>query len=98
MLEGTNDNNIKMHAVDALVKASPGQALKPLIAALDDPSRMVRVAAASGLADLGDPAAISAMESAKRRAWNPLLRLALWLDIDRLRKQEKTGGGEPTAR
>lgn len=74
-----------MRAIKALVRASPAEALEPLISAIDDRSPSVRVIAAYALDDVDDTAAVPAMEAAKRRTWNPYVRPALRLNIVRLR-------------
>lgn len=88
-LERTDDDRIRMNALEALVKVSPGEALTPLIAALDNTSPWVRVMAANQLDNLDDRAAIPALEAAKRRTWNPLVRSALWVNIARMRKRDE---------
>ncbi len=48
-------------AIAALVAAGPAVALTPLIALLDHPAAALREQALTGLADLGDPAAVPAL-------------------------------------
>ncbi len=84
-LEDTSNVAIKLHAIGALADTFANDAVRPLIAALEDPSAMMRTAAADALVQLGDPAAVSAIEAARRRAWNPYVRVSLGGALRRLR-------------
>lgn len=84
-LRRTSDNTIKVHAMKGLANSRVNEAVHPLIDALDDPSGAVRMAAARALADIGDIAAIPAIEAALRRTRNPLFRTSLKMALERLR-------------
>jgi HEAT repeat protein len=88
-LERSDDDGLKIHAIEALANASRGDAVEPLIAALDDRSAMVRITASDALARIGDPAAIPGMEAAKRRARNPFVSFALKMDVGKLRPRQE---------
>jgi len=84
-LEHASDVGIKLHAIGALAHTFANDAVRPLIAALEDSSAMVRTAAADALVQIGDPAAMSAIDAARRRAWNPYVRLSLRDALRRMR-------------
>jgi HEAT repeat protein len=86
-LEHTSDNRIKLHAIPALANSRVDEAVYPLIHLLGDRSPMVRTAAADGLADIGDHAAIPAIEASLRRTWNPFIRPSIKLALERLRER-----------
>lgn len=88
-LKQSDDDGIRIHAIAALANASRGGAVEPLIAALDDRSATVRIAASEALARIGDPAAIPGMEAAKRTARNPFVSFALKIDLEKLRPRQE---------
>jgi HEAT repeat protein len=83
-LEHTPNVAIKLHAIGALANTFANDAVRPLIKALEDPSAIVRTASADALVQLGDPAAVSAIEATRRRAWNPYVRVSLSHALRRL--------------
>lgn len=88
VLESSRDAGARVHAAHGLGNTRANEAVGPLLHALGDGNGMVRTAAASGLADIGDLAAVAPIESARRRTWNPLVRASLKLALDRLRRRE----------
>ncbi len=84
-LKHTSNVGTKLHAIRALANTLANDAVPPLIAALEDSSAMARTAAADALVQLGDPAAAAAIEAARRRAWNPYVRVSLGGALRRLR-------------
>jgi HEAT repeat protein len=87
-LRGSCDDGMRIHAIGALARLRETEAISPLIAALDDRSAVVRMAAGEALAAIGDPVAIPAMEVARRRARNPLVRSTLKREVARLRARQ----------
>ncbi len=84
-LEDARDDGIKLHAIRGLAEMRASESVAPLVAALDERSALVRMAAGDALADIGDNAAIPAVEAARRRTWNPFVRHSLRMALARLR-------------
>jgi hypothetical protein len=61
-LKDTSDFRVRVQAALQLGKVGDGDALGPLVAALDDPSESVRAAAAAALKQLGDTRAIEPLK------------------------------------
>src|SRR5690606_19706459 len=66
LLAGRSGEKIRISAAVELSRLRDPRALKPLVAALADPSNVVRSVAASGLEHLGDPAALPALRRATK--------------------------------
>jgi hypothetical protein len=65
-IEGSADFRLRVSAALVLGRQKPAGALQKLERALGDPHPMVRIAAAAGLAALGDPAAVPVLERRAR--------------------------------
>lgn len=64
-LQSSSSEKERIGAVTALARLGDKRALKPLVAALHDPSSMVRAIAAAGLGKLGHRAALPALREAE---------------------------------
>jgi HEAT repeat protein len=62
LADASEDPRVRGHAAEALTGPRDRRAVPPLIAALGDPSAEVRFWASFALGQLGDPAALSALE------------------------------------
>jgi HEAT repeat protein len=91
-LRDSHDDGMKIHAIGGLARVRATEAVDPLIAALTESSAVVRMAASEALAAIGDPSAIPAIEAARRRARNPLVRSVLSVELTRLRAQQSSLG------
>lgn len=76
-IENLRSGNEKVRGDAALILREFGtQALQPLISALKDRSRVVRIAACFTLGSIGDPQAVTALASALRRDMYKEVRLS----------------------
>jgi HEAT repeats len=82
---GSNDFRIRVNAALFLGKARPPGAREALEGALDDAHPAVRIAAASALATLGDPAALPALQRRLEREQAPGVRAQLESTLEPLR-------------
>jgi len=90
------DFRLRVGAALSLGKTHSHAALAPLVAALDDPSPAVRVAAAAALGALGQKDAVEALRSHIPGESSPVVRSQLKAAIDKL--LENREGEEKTAR
>ncbi len=77
-----SDVTIRLHVVHSLANTHANEAVEPLIMALGDRRAIVRTAAASGLAKMGEKSAIGPIEAALHRTFAPwhrrFLKESLW--------------------
>lgn len=97
-LSSSSDFRVRMSAALLVGRTKVAGAKQALEAALGDEHPAVRAAAASGLVELGDPAAIGALQARINVEPNADLKTTYNASIEKLRAREKKGGGEANAK